>query len=181
MGNHTSNGWVAELNGRQSLFLALEFLGDPPFDSVLVSHEALHLAHMLRGTAAAWSEDIGACLIQEGIATSVSRELHPGLSESGYFWNDDKHESWVRECFESERDITLTVLREVATQADDPPMRGLFAAGSQSGRLPSRCGYWVGDRLAQRWLATHTLLEVIGWDYTEAVHRAERELRLLLT
>ena len=34
VGNHTANAWVAEFHGRQSLFVALELLGAPPYDSV---------------------------------------------------------------------------------------------------------------------------------------------------
>lgn len=40
VGNHTANGWVAELNGRPALFVALESMGAPPYDGILVSHEA---------------------------------------------------------------------------------------------------------------------------------------------
>jgi hypothetical protein len=32
-------------------------------------------------------------------------------------------------------------------------------AGCQAGTLPSRPGYWLGDLLAQRWLARHSLRE----------------------
>lgn len=178
VGNHTSNGWVAELDGRQSLFLALEFLGDPPFDSLLVSHEALHVAH-LRSGAADWPEDVGTSLIQEGLATAVSRELRLGLSESSYLWFDDHHDSWVKNCAESERAIATVVLEDLATSADVPRVKGLFAANSQTGALPSRSGYWLGDRLAQRWLSQHAIQDVLLWDHSEAVHRAEQELRLL--
>jgi hypothetical protein len=179
VGNHTSNGWVAEINGQQSLFLALEFLGDPPFDGVLVTHEAVHVAHMQFG-AAEWPEDVGACLIQEGIATAVCRELHPGLSESGYLWTDDKHVSWVQDCCESEQDIALMVLREMATLGSDPHVKGLFAADSRLLSLPSRCGYWVGDRLVQRWLVSNSVRDILEWGHSEAVRRAQMELRLAL-
>lgn len=180
VGNHTSNGWVAEIQGRESLFLALEFLGDPPFDGVLVSHEALHLAHLKHG-AAGWPDDVGALLIQEGLATAVARELHPGLTDSGYLWTDDKHDFWVQQCSDSGRDITSMVLEEITTSADEPNVRGLFAADSQARALPSRSGYWLGDRLTQRWLAAAPLQEVLEWDHPEAVRRAQTDLRFLIT
>jgi len=75
-------------------------LGDPPYDGIVISHEALHLAHMHHG-AATWPDDIGACLIQEGVATAASRELRPGLSDSAYLWTDDQYDRWVRECREA--------------------------------------------------------------------------------
>jgi hypothetical protein len=44
VGNHTANGWTEEFHGRQTMFVALEYLGAPPYDAMLFSHEALHLA-----------------------------------------------------------------------------------------------------------------------------------------
>jgi len=38
------NGWVAEHTGQRTLFLALEFLGHPPHDDLLVVHELTHVA-----------------------------------------------------------------------------------------------------------------------------------------
>lgn len=49
VGNHTANGWVAEFHGRPSLFVALELLGAPPYDGILVSHEAQHVTHNHHG------------------------------------------------------------------------------------------------------------------------------------
>jgi hypothetical protein len=46
VGNNTANAWVEEFRGRQSMLVALELLGDPPYDGMLFSHEAVHLAHM---------------------------------------------------------------------------------------------------------------------------------------
>jgi hypothetical protein len=123
VGNHTANAWIAEFHGRQSLFVALELLGDPPYDGVVISHEALHLAHMHHG-AATWPDDVGGRLIQEGIATAASRELNPGLSDSGYLWTDDQHHPWVRECREAERVLTTVVLDQMATPAEAPHVRG---------------------------------------------------------
>ena len=51
VGNHTANAWIEEFHGQQAMFVALELLGDPPYDSMLFSHEAVHLAHMHQGAA----------------------------------------------------------------------------------------------------------------------------------
>lgn len=179
VGNNTANGWIAEFRGRQSLFVALELLGAPPYDGILVSHEALHLAHMHHG-AATWPDDVGSHLIQEGIATAASRELHPGLSDSAYLWTDDHHDLWVRECREAERALTALVLDEMAAPAEAPHVKGLFAPGCQAGTLPSRSGYWLGDLLAQHWLSQHSLRDVLRWNHAEATERASNDLRARL-
>lgn len=179
VGNHTANGWIAEFHGRQSLFVALELLGDPPYDGIVISHEAVHLAHMHHG-AATWPDDVGACLIQEGVATAASRDLHPGLSDSGYLWTDDQHDLWVRECREAERVLTAVVLDEMATPAEAPHVRGLFAPDCQASGLPPRSGYWLADLLAQHWLSQHSLRDVLLWEHTEATDRASNDLRTRL-
>lgn len=179
VGNHTANGWIAEFHGRQALFVALELLGDPPYDAIVISHEALHLAHLHHG-AASWPDDVGACLIQEGVATAASRQLHPGLSDSGYLWTDDQHDPWVRDCREAERALTTVVLEEMATPTEAPHVRGLFAPDCQASGLPPRSGYWLADLLAQRWLSQHSLRDVLAWDHAEAADRASSDLRARL-
>lgn len=176
VGNHTSNGWVAEVGGRHCLFLALEYLGDPPFDGVLVSHEAFHVAHIHRG-AAGWPEDIGSSLVQEGLATAVSRTLNPGLRESSYLWFDDEHGSWVEECSGLRRTIAALVLEHLNMPADASHVRGLFGSSSQTQSLPSRCGYWLGDQLAQRWLADHPVRQLLDWDRHDFISRVESQLK----
>jgi hypothetical protein len=179
VGNHTANGWIEEFHGRQSMFVALELLGAPPYDGMLVSHEALHLAHMHHG-AATWPDDVGSHLIQEGVATAASRELHPGLSDSAYLWTDDQHDSWVSECRGAERALAALVLDEMATPAEAAHVKGLFAPDCQAGTLPSRSGYWLGDLLAQHWLSRHSLRDVLRWDHAEATGRASNDLRTRL-
>ncbi len=175
VGNGSANGWVSEFYGRQSLFVALELLGAPPYDGVLVSHEALHVAHDRQG-AATWPDDVGTCLIQEGIATAASRLLHPGLSDSGYLWTDDQHDRWGRECRAAERALTEVVLEELATPSEAPHVKGLFAPRWQASGLPTRSGYWLGDILAQQWLSQHGLREVLSWGYAQATDRARNDL-----
>ena len=179
VGNHTANGWIEEFQGRQTMFVALELLAAPPSDGILFSHEALHLAHMHHG-AATWPDDIGSHLIQEGVATAASRELHPGLSDSAYLWTDDQHDPWVRECRQAERALTAVVLDEITTPAEAAHVRGLFAPDCQASSLPPRSGYWLGDLLAQHWLSEHSLRDVLRWNHADATDRASDDLRARL-
>jgi hypothetical protein len=176
VGNNTANAWIEEFHGQQAMFVALELLGDPPYDRMLFSHEAVHLAHMHQG-AANWPDDVGSHLIQEGVATAASRELNPGQSDSGYLWNDDQHDSWVRECREAERALITVVLDEMTTPAEAAHVEGLFAPDCQTAMLPPRSGYWLGDLLAQRWLSQYSLRDVLRWNHAEATGRASSDLR----
>jgi len=179
VGGHTSNGWVTEYHGREVLFLALEFLGDPPYDGVLVSHEALHVAHARRG-AADWPEDCTASLFQEGIAVAMSRELHPGLDESAYLWFDGDHEAWAAACAEAETKIATRALTELDTPYDDLVARALFTIQADEHELPPRAGYWLGDLVVRRLLAQHPASELLAWDRPSVRRALAHELRAVV-
>ena len=179
VGNHTANAWMDEFHGRQTMFVALEFWAPRPTTACFSPTEALHLAHMHHG-AANWPDDVASHLIQEGLATAATRNRHPGLSDSGYLWNDDHHDSWVRECRAEERALAAVVLDEMATPADAAHVRGLFGPDCQAGTLPPRLGYWLGDLLAQHWLSQHNPRDVLGWNHAEATDRASNDLRTRL-
>jgi hypothetical protein len=112
------------------------------------------------------------------VATTASRELDPGQSDSGYLWNDDQHDSWVRECQEVERALIMAVLDEMTTPVEAAHVEGLFMPDCQTEMLPPRSGYWLGDLLAQRWLSQYSLRDVLRWNHAEATNRASSELRM---
>src|SRR5262245_55345307 len=179
VGGHTSNGWVTELDGREVLFLALEFLGDAPYDGVLVSHEAFHVAHARHG-AEEWPEDCTASLFQEGIAVAISRELHPGLPDSAYLWFDGEHASWVAACERLRARIATRALAELDTPYDDFLVRVLFTVQDDERDLPPRAGYWLGDVVLRRLLDQHTAGELLAWDHVAARRAVAHELRALV-
>jgi hypothetical protein len=179
VGGHTSNGWVTELDGREVLFLALEFLGDPPYDGVLVSHEAFHVAHARHG-AGEWLENCSASLFQEGIAVAISRDLHPGLPDSAYLWFDDQHEDWVAHCVQAQHKIATRALAELDTPYDDLLVRALFTIQDDERDLPPRAGYWLGDLVVRRLLDRHPASELLGWDHVAVRRALAHQLRELV-
>ncbi len=176
VGARTSDGWVTELGGAVTLFLALEFLGDAPYDGVLVSHEALHVAHARRG-AATWPEDCAASLFQEGIAIAISRQIHPGLADSAYLWFDDAHADWVADCERARAMIASRALEQLDTSYQEAQVRALFTVLESAKELPPRAGYWLGDLLTRRLLERHPSGELLVWDHprTRAAVAAELE------
>jgi hypothetical protein len=175
VGQHSSNGWVTEFEGEQTLFLALEFLGEAPYDAVLVSHESLHVAHLQAG-AASWPDTVAAGLCTEGLAVALSRHLVPGLSDSAYLWFDADHGGWVDECAARGREIVTRLVDCLHSDAADDS-RTFFSRPPDGVSLPMRCGYWVGDRiltgLLERGSSAHDLLTM---DYDEVVDTLRREL-----
>lgn len=180
VGGRTSNGWVTELGGTVTLFLALEFLGEPPYDAVLVSHEAFHVAHGRHG-ADTWPEDCAASLFQEGIAVAISREIHPGLDDSAYLWNDDAHGDWVSQCEAAEAAIARRALGQLDAPYDEPAARALFTILAEERELPPRAGYWLGDRLLRGLLERHPASDLLVWDHTLVRDALAAELDVLIT
>lgn len=164
VGGHTSNGWVATLRGRPALFLALEFLGEPPFDDLLVVHEAIHLLHEQRRTVP-WPESVAAALFSEGLAVALCRRLRPGFSESAYFWFDEEHESWVDSCQQMRRIIRKDIRANIDS-VDADIVAGYFGARTTT-PLPVRCGYWFGDHWIRSMLnAGHKPDELLRYSYS---------------
>lgn len=150
VGGHTSNGWVTTFRGRPMLFLALEFLADPPYDEILVVHEALHLAHhRLRGTD--WLDTIAGDVVAEGLAVALSRRLVAGHQDSAYLWFDASHDHWVGECIRQDADIRALAAAHWDTDDADPEVAALLHA-RPSGAVPARSGYWLGDQIVSGWL-----------------------------
>jgi len=137
VGVGTSNGWVADVDARRTLFLALELLPDPPFDRVLVTHEAVHTVQ----AGVDWPATVAADLWREGSATAFSRHLCPDLGDSAYLWFDDEHADWVRSC-EADTQIITTMARDNIVNADEAIVRGLFSLPDNS-PIPHRAGYWL--------------------------------------
>lgn len=179
VGAHTSDGWVTELDGRDTLFLALEFLGDPPYDAMLLSHEAFHVAHARRG-ARGWPETCASSLFMEGLAVAVTRDLHPGLSDSSYLWFDDSHGAWVEECAALSGRIAARALAELDTSYDALVVRALFTIQDAEKELPPRAGYWLGDQVVRRLLRDHPSRELVDWDLPTARAALAGELGALV-
>jgi hypothetical protein len=145
VGTGGSNGWVTPYAGRETLFLALERLGEAPYDELLVVHEALHVAHEAAAGIEGWPETVAAGLFMEGFAVAVSRRLRPGHPDSAYLWFDDDHADWVAEC-EREYDELRAQVLSALDSADDDTVAHLFTTRPGS-TLPPRAGYWLGDRM----------------------------------
>jgi hypothetical protein len=166
VGGHTSNGWVTGLDGRATLFLALESLGEPPYDGVLLTHEAFHVAHS-QHEAETWPEDCAGSLFQEGLAVAVSREVHPGLSDSAYLWFDGDHDGWADECADVTPQLAARTLGLLERPYEDPAVKALFTAHPQPG-LPVRAGYWLGDVVLRALLSEAPSDELVAWDHATA-------------
>jgi hypothetical protein len=152
VGGHSSNGWVAEHQGLPTLFLALEYLGGPPFDDLLVVHELAHVAQAQRSAATrAPTFPASLAVMVEGAATTTSRVLRPGFDDGAYLWMDSDHDDWLDECVSATPGIAALLLEHADTLDDDEAVAPLVRNRPEAG-IPPRSGYWVGDLISRTML-----------------------------
>lgn len=163
VGGHSSNGWVAEHAGQRTLFLALEFLGLPPHDDLLVVHELTHVAQTELSVATrARTYPASLTVMVEGVAAATTRVLRPGLTDSAYLWMDDSHHRWVDRCRTDAPTIATTLLEHLDTPDDADVVAPLFRNLSDR-HVPPRSAYWAGDQIAQGMLRQgHTLRDLLS-------------------
>ncbi|MFC0033737.1 hypothetical protein ACFFMM_29870 [Micromonospora chaiyaphumensis] len=176
VGLHRANGWADELDGRFALFLAVEQLGPPGDDGLLVLHEAAHVVHDRRAGIRDWPEHgVANGLLTEGLATQVSAEVDPGRPDEDYLWfGHPGHRSWLDDC----RRRWPEILRRVAADLDatDPEHYAAYFLMRDSPvarDLPKRCGYLVGLAAVRRLRERHPLPEIASW----SLARVRAELR----
>ncbi|MEE6257250.1 hypothetical protein [Plantactinospora sonchi] len=169
-----ANGWVAPLDGEPTLFLGVERLPEPPFDTVLALHELVHLVHQRR-SAADWPFDrVDADLFREGLAVYATARLMPTVALSGHLWFRADARAWVDRCAAMAGELRSRALREL----DRTDVSGLWFGGAEDrpGELPGRCGYWLGWRLLGEILDGAPLDAALDWPLPEATARLRAAL-----
>lgn len=180
VGNRTSNAWVANLHGVATVFVALELLPAPPYDSVALLHEAIHVAHVRRG-GHGWPEDVASALFEEGLATAASRLLHPGLTDSEYGWVDDAHQGWAAQCENLLPGLACFALDHLQEPSEGEAGDALFAGDGLHEALPLRAGYWLGDFMLRDLVDSYALTSLLSWNHDRATEELHTRLTSLAT
>jgi hypothetical protein len=166
VGLDRANGWADELDGRFALFLAVEQLGPPGDDRLLVLHEAAHVVHDRRAGIHAWPDHgVANGLFTEGLATQVSAEVDPGRPDEDYLWfGRPGYRSWLDECRHRWPEILDRVRADLpATDPEHYAAYFLMRDSPVAGDLPKRCGYLVGLAAVRRLREHHSLPEIASW------------------
>jgi len=170
-----SNGWVSEVDGRYTLFLAVEQIADVDGARILAAHELAH-ALQLPLPAQPWPEDgtLGETIYAEGFATALTAELLPEYELAEHLWFGTGYESWLAECERALPAATDAILAELGS-SDDQVLRR-YVMVTEDGDFPTRIGYLVGTRAVQRLRETYSWPELARWSQV----RATGELRGVL-
>ncbi|WP_091656449.1 hypothetical protein [Micromonospora auratinigra] len=163
VGLHRANGWADTLDGRYALFLAVEELGPPGDDRLLVLHEGAHVVHDRLAAIRDWPEHgVANTLFVEGLATRVSAELDPGRPAEDHLWfGRTGYRPWRDECRRRWPEILDRVHADLA--ATDEARHAAYFRMRDAGDLPKRCGYLVGLALVGRLRERHPLAELARW------------------
>lgn len=182
VGLHRANGWADRLDGRFALFLAVEQLGAPGDDRLLVLHEAAHVLHDRLAAIRDWPpQGVANALFTEGLATQVSAEAAPGRRDEEYLWfGRPGYRAWLDTCRRRWPEILDRIGADLdATDPDHHAPYFLMRDSPLAGDLPKRCGYLVGLAVVRRLRAEHRLADLARWPRDRAVDEVRRSLREL--
>ncbi|MGR6318566.1 hypothetical protein Q2K19_33210 [Micromonospora soli] len=180
VGLQRANGWADPLDGRYALFLAVEELGPPGDDRLLVLHEGAHVVHDRLAGIRDWPDHgVANALLTEGLATQVSAELDPGRPDEDYLWfGRPGYRPWLDECRGRWPEILNRVHADLdATDLAHHAAYFLMRDSPLAGDLPKRCGYLVGLAAVRRLRERYALPEIAAWP----LPRVRREVRKALT
>jgi hypothetical protein len=122
-----------------------------------------------------WPEhNVAVGLLTEGLATHVSAQAMPGLSDAEYLWMGRGHDGWLQECRRQWPDITARISHDMdADDLDTYAIYFLMRDSPARGDLPLRSGYLLGLQMVRSLQRTYTVAEISGW----GPDRAKQEIR----
>lgn len=161
VGTYWSDGWVCDLDGQDTMVLALEMLGSRGHASLLIAHEVAHLAHA-QAAGAAWDELVTLAdgLLIEGLAVCASTQFVPNQPVSRYLWagisttpTQESLESWLQRCEAAWPEMRRRLSRDLQ-RTDDETFATWFLGDGAEATMPMRAGYaagyWLISTLAER-------------------------------
>lgn len=181
VGMYWADGWVAEVEGVPTCFLAMEYLtpATEPRVSLLLAHETAHIAHAAcLGHAWQELETVGQHLFLEGLAIVASAHLVPDEHPATYAWLGLPRTprgldpvDWLADCEQSWPLVRAQLQRDLGST--DPAVFGRYFLQAPSS-MPERVGYYAGYRLVSAFAQQHTVAELARWSpasiYERVVH-----------
>ena len=145
VGGFEGNPFVAPFDSeRQALCLPVENGNS----DILLAHELTHIVHAkTAGFSANWERTIAAVVLQEGLATQVSRHLVPGEPDEAYI---EFSAGWLESCETKKEDIFNGILPYLSDSSSEKVYQ--FTMGNGTTGL-EREAYYVG------WKVVGSLLE----------------------
>jgi hypothetical protein len=181
VGGFGSNAYVNRRIKGNVYFAVEKLSSDPNHLRVIVAHELGHIYHniLLDRANIDWPslvwDDGTTSLYREGVATYISQQAVPGLSEAIYFQYDDSGEDWLKFCKNHHADIVAAFLEDAKEWTFEKEREWFRLSGGKRFGY-NRIGYYLGtelvryfvDQLGEEktmtlWAGTDLRQTVISW------------------
>ncbi|WP_226087655.1 DUF2268 domain-containing putative Zn-dependent protease [Mesobacillus sp. S13] len=161
VGGFENNPFVAPYDqNRMALCLPIEN-GD---SNIHLAHELTHIVHtQTANLTGEWERTIGSTILQEGLATQVSKCLVPGHPDELYI---EHKKGWLQSCKESRTDIISQICPFLDHDSSEAVTRFTFGNGTTN---HEREAYYVG------WELVHFLLND-GVSFKEMASVQEKDI-----
>jgi len=155
VGGFENNAFVAPYDqGRLALCLPVE-CGD---SDITLSHELTHVVHsMTANHTAEWERTIASTILQEGLATHVSKHLVPGKEDKCYI---EHKEGWFSSCKSRRTEILKGIFPYLDDSSSESITRFTFGNGTTN---TEREVYFVGWEIVNFLLEQGITFEEIAW------------------
>ncbi len=172
VGVFTANAWMDELDGRPTVFFALEAEPETVWHPTAGVHELAHAAHFTLASAG-WLDGVpGLAMMCEAIAIGATLRLVPDAAGERHFGVDD-HAAWERACRAGWEHARRELLG--CFEAHDERARRRFFWpdwGRDDHDVPERVGYYAAAHVIRALTERHELAEIARWSPEHALAEA---------
>lgn len=172
VGGFENNPFVAPYDeNRLALCLPIEN-GE---SDILLSHELTHIVHSHTANLTSdWERTIGSTILQEGLATQVSRFLVPGEPTELYI---EHTKEWLKSCYENKSDIITGILPYLEDSSSEVVTMFTFGNGTTN---REREAYFVGWEIVQYLLGEGVTFKEMAYIQEKDISNYLREVYPLL-
>lgn len=162
VGGFENNPFVAPID-EDTLALCLPI--ETEISDIFLTHELTHIVHAKTADLSSeWERSIGTVILQEGLATQVSKQLVPGKQAEDYLAEDNQ--GWFQGCKSMRKEILEGILPYLEDSSSETLTKFMFGEGTTGN---DREVYFVG------WEIVKSLLEQ-GVSLKEIAHIKENEV-----
>lgn len=137
-------------------------------NQIVIVHELTHLVHgKITGFTANWERPVASLIVQEGLATQLSKYLVPGYKDEAYV---EAQEGWLQECCKE----ALQIVQGIRPYLEECSAERVFQFTMGTGTTGKvREGYFAG------WKLIGDMLEN-GWSFADIARIKEADMAEVL-
>lgn len=133
-------------------------------NQIVMVHELTHLVHgKITGVTMSWERPVASLVVQEGLATQLSRYLVPGYKDEVYV---EAQEGWLQECHKDTKQI-LQGMKPYLQECSAERIFQFTMGSGTTGKM--REGYFAG------WKLIGDMLED-GWSFSDIARIREEDM-----